>query len=444
MGHSGWGTFVLVLGVIACIPICIYTVVTDKQIDVAMNVFHNVSAVVSTDAIADMDFDFQGKPFLETFLAYEKDAKGPNREKLYTILLQNHMFEVLKVYNKIPPYGDELYDLMKYIQFDAGGCPRNTIFDTVATARLDGEVKCNRKKMIAFLISIHKRESLAYTRTFVNSLSDEDTAFFFIIDAKSGNFYDEVKNEFKDHDNVFFVQPRMNVAWGDPTQTYAMMCGIKVILESGIDFEWVSFHSGDDVLLRSKDDLKDFLRKKGTNNEFYEDKTDMKDNHLKRFWKLSPTYTKSCIRKKKRNKLANALLHLFPNWNANKYRMTESFGSQWWTLSTVTLKRLLEFWNTRDDLFMRLSFLRISDEGFMQLSLKKIGLNGRTRKDYLRWIDWEDGDIRIKERKFDEMMATDAIFARKMWDCPTLQEKITNYIEQDKKEQVFRKKYIDT
>jgi hypothetical protein len=110
---------------------------------------------------------------------------------------------------------------------------------------------------IAYLVLTHK-SSIPLTRL-INTLNCEDVYFFIHISTNSSDeFLYEVNNTFKTYKNVFLID-RCACVWGEFGIVEATIEGIKTIVISNINIDYVVLLSGQDYPIKSNKHIKEFF-----------------------------------------------------------------------------------------------------------------------------------------------------------------------------------------
>jgi hypothetical protein len=106
---------------------------------------------------------------------------------------------------------------------------------------------------IAYLILVHKNPRLL--ARFVRALSDDDSAFYVHIDAKT----DAGAFSIVEGPNVFVYRQRRAVFWGEYSQVEATLDLMRWMLESSIQYDYVVFLQGSDYPIRSRSYIHKFF-----------------------------------------------------------------------------------------------------------------------------------------------------------------------------------------
>lgn len=107
---------------------------------------------------------------------------------------------------------------------------------------------------IAFLLTLYNNPEQA--NIFIKQILQYPESYIFIhIDKKSK----EIESSLVKNERVKIIPENYNVEWGDYSQIQANLALMKYVLNTD-DFQYISVHSGNDLLVRKMDDLVEFLK----------------------------------------------------------------------------------------------------------------------------------------------------------------------------------------
>lgn len=275
---------------------------------------------------------------------------------------------------------------------------------------------------VAYCILCHKLTNpLKFT---VNYLSGFDSNKLFIhVDLKSD--ISPLVEEFK-QDNVFFVNDRVNVAWGGVSQVDATLSLLRAAIKEG--FDYVFLISGDDIPAVSNGCILEFLgRLKGYEFIAYQDK---RFNYVNPHERVKYRYP-SCYFKKERSVLeklqvrAHRLGRRLGLYNNSLYESLPELykGTQWFTLSYTSVSFILNYLNKTPRYRKAFQDSFCCDEIFFHTILKhapffiNIYHDAGAYSDCLRYIDWESGPDfprTLDESDFYRIKESGMLFARKV------------------------------
>ena len=247
---------------------------------------------------------------------------------------------------------------------------------------------------LCFLIQCHRfSPSLEYT---VNKiLADENSNILIHVDKKSNLEEFEKLNL----DRVTFIKNRINVSWGAVSQ---IEVAIKLLSEAEkLGFDYASFISGDDVLIKSVEEFKHYLSKNGDLEYLGIDHVVPYEKILERVAYRYPTcfYDRSgSISSKILIKFYSTLFKLgfLKNKKSIKYPRLYK-GSNWFTISINLTRYILDELRNEPSLISFFEDSLCCDEVLFQTivmnSKYKGKLNMGPDDNYasLRYINWIDG-----------------------------------------------------
>jgi hypothetical protein len=226
-------------------------------------------------------------------------------------------------------------------------------------------------------------------------------------------------------DKVCFVEPRIDVRWGGYSQIECMLALLDAAKRK--DFDYVCLISGDDLPLKSRDDIKEFFRR-NNGKEFI----GVQKEYDRAYIEFRIKYEHSELQYKKgKNALELLLLKLRHLLRLNKvnryYKMLPPlyYGSQWFCISRQMTDYIFAFLD--ENRWYKSAFERsyCADEHFFQTIVMNSPFRDRvynydTESDNnrmaLRYIDWDSGPQYPKiltEDDLPKIKNTDCIFGRK-------------------------------
>jgi hypothetical protein len=216
-------------------------------------------------------------------------------------------------------------------------------------------------------------------------------------------------NEFKDNPNAFFAMPTISRCWGCVSLMYAPFLAMTAVMRTGFETDWFSLNSGEDAVLHSREITKQFLLRYRGKAEFYVT-----------LGKGEPSRTQEpflfpgdCRPASWVMEACNAIRGVFRDWTVWDFTHM-SWGPQWWTLSHRSVKAMLRFMRANPIFMLRMSFIRVADEKWIQTLMHHMGLkvNGMCN---LRWIRLVIGHaIELSNGTIQDARNGLALFARKM------------------------------
>lgn len=275
------------------------------------------------------------------------------------------------------------------------------------------DIKKNDGLKIAFLILAHKNPS--QIAAFIDVLDCEQNTFFIHIDKKSDIMNDSSIEKLKNKKNVFFAKRREEVSWGGYGDVAATLNLLRECLARG-ECDYVSLHSGQDLPIKNKYEIKDYLKKNhGTEFiNFHEIPLEgwLPDNGLERiryFWfveeyGLDKSYVlyEDQIRLNIERKFID---------NLHPYG-----GSQWWTITRECAQYITDYINGNPSYCDFFKYTLLPDEVFFQTIILNSNFKEKVVNDNLTYIDWKTGPQYprlLTKSDFHKLMVSNKLFARK-------------------------------
>lgn len=295
---------------------------------------------------------------------------------------------------------------------------------------------------IAYLILAHQYPEQLIR--LVLARNTENTLFFIHINKKTDDaIYNQVVRGLSHLPNVHFIERQFiyNFGFG---HTKASLVGIKEIIESKVDFDWLILSTGQDYSIKSHQYIENFFRKNpGKIFLDYMDNDTITDGlwpnrgsdlisywHL-RVWKLRlvfpATLTLTSV-----NRYCNTEKTWFRIWNALwtammipfssiRRKFPEGFkpyrGSSYWCFPRDCVEYIYDFMQTNKSFVNFFRYVDGPDEMFFQTLLLSSPLKDRIVNDNLFFIDWENPNPtrpRVFEKcDFERLVNSPKLFARK-------------------------------
>lgn len=212
---------------------------------------------------------------------------------------------------------------------------------------------------------------------------------------------------------VKFITNRINIKWGHWSQVEATLNSMRCIADSGNDYGYVIFISGQDYPVRPLDEIAEFLDMAGqefigTSSKSVTDK--------KEFRRLEKRYTKRWLFLCRKSPLSvfNKTLHFLPD---KKHIFPFYKGSSWWNLTFDCVLYILNFVKTHPAIVRSYCRSLCPDEIFFQSLLHASPFKDRLVDRIFRYMDWsagESGPRTLTVADFEAIISSDAWFARKV------------------------------
>jgi hypothetical protein len=210
---------------------------------------------------------------------------------------------------------------------------------------------------------------------------------------------------------VYFIEPRIKVSWGNYSIVQAMLNGMRAVLNSSGEYGYVNFLSGQDYPLQPQDRLLDYLSDhlghEFIGNRPY-DESNQNVERMHRYHFTGADYPGRLFLQR----AVNALLpgRTFP------YDFTIRKGPQWMTLTTAAILYMLEFVSENPRYRRYFKWVHAPDEFFFQTILYNSPFREKMRNQIFHHIDWSEGKKNPKTFTIEDrecLMASGQLFARK-------------------------------
>ena len=264
----------------------------------------------------------------------------------------------------------------------------------------------------------------------ISKLNTDDVSFFLHIDKKTDKkIYEQVLTQLKDFPNVSFIK-RYNSAWGSFDIVRASLEGIKSVVETGTEFDYVIHLSGQDYLIKSNEQIKKFFQE-NNGKEFIEylplpcSKWGWKNGGLTRveYWHIRWKGEYFCIPQKREFKspinsfLYSLLISLLPK----RRKFPEGFalygGSQFWCLTGECIKWINDFVKQNPKFVNRFNYTYCTDELFYQTLIVNSPFKEKIINACLTYVEWPNINAwhpKILEKNdFEKISESEKLFARK-------------------------------
>ncbi|MCB2312378.1 beta-1,6-N-acetylglucosaminyltransferase [Clostridium tagluense] len=245
---------------------------------------------------------------------------------------------------------------------------------------------------IAYLILTHK-SSIQLTRL-INTLNCEEVYFFIHVDKNSSDeFFYEVNNTFKTYKNVFFID-RSSCAWGEFGIVEATIEGIKRIIVSNINIDYVVLLSGQDYPIKSNKYIKEFFTTNNGKCFIHNFPIPRPGFHNGFYNRIPPKY-----------KLP---------WNISLWG-----GSQWWCLTRECIYYIYYFIMKNPAYIEYCKHLVVPDEIFFQTIVMNLNFKSNIVNDGLKYIDFDSAPppknhpVTLSKEHFSTLSNSTSLFARK-------------------------------
>jgi hypothetical protein len=253
---------------------------------------------------------------------------------------------------------------------------------------------------LAYLILAHRQPG--HLGRLIHALNHEGSYFFIHIDAKADlRSFQAAVPQF---DNVVFISDRVRVEWGRFSVVQAALNLVQAAITSGHSFKYFTLLSGSDYPVKHKEAIKTRL-------------TDGDRQYMRIDRRLTDP--------------ENTHGYLLKDLPSGRYfgDMVPYHGSMFWSLTADCMRFILDFINRNPGYVEIHSYMGIPDEVFFHSLVKHSPFADAITHDFSagcypnhthhgnHFIDW--GGLRkrdyltLDERDFEDLLASDALFARK-------------------------------
>ena len=259
---------------------------------------------------------------------------------------------------------------------------------------------------IAHIILVHK--SPAQVSRLVKRLSHPDVDCWLHIDGKSDitDFRDILRMK-----NVYLTEPRVEVNWAGYNIVQAMLNGMRAILHSNGEYDYVNFLSGQDYPLQPPDRFLHYLNDHNGYEFIGNRPYDESEQNVERMHKYH--FTGGAF--PGRLLLQRAVNILLPDRNF-PYDFIIRKGPQWMTLTAEAVLYILKFVSENRRYRRYFKWVHAPDEFFFQTILYNSPFRARMRNQIFHHIDWSNGQKNPKTFTIEDsecLMASGQLFARK-------------------------------
>lgn len=294
---------------------------------------------------------------------------------------------------------------------------------------------------IAYLILAHQYPE--QLKRLIRLRNSENTSFFIHISKKiKQETYNKFLKELSDFPNVHFIN-RQVIYMFDFGHTQASLQGIKEVIESKVDFDWLILSTGQDYSLKSNSYIeKFFLENEGKIFLDYMDNLVPTDGlwlnrgndninywHI-RLWTLRFVFP-GALNLNSHNRYCNSpkiwykilsylwdrVVPLLPINRKFPEGFTPFRGSAYWCFPRYCVEYIYDFVNKNKGFVNFFKYVDGPDEMFFQTLLLNSPLKDKIVNDNLFFIDWENPNPscpRVFEKcDFERLVNSPKLFARK-------------------------------
>lgn len=260
---------------------------------------------------------------------------------------------------------------------------------------------------IAYFIQVHNEPNQLYQ--LIERLAFSNVYFYVHVDKKA-----DIKTflTLLNGKNISFVKNRVKVHWGAYSQVQATINGLQEIIESGIDYDYITFLSGQDYPLKSNEKIVNFFSEnpKKAFMEFYSIQNTWKEAipRLNKYHFTNYPFWGSFQ--------IETLINLLLPIRTPPANLIFVGRSSWFTITNEHVKYILQYLNANKAFVNYLKFTWGCDEFIFQTILYNSTFKDQMVNDNLRYVDWSLGGARPKNltvSDFDKLVSSNKLFARK-------------------------------
>lgn len=267
---------------------------------------------------------------------------------------------------------------------------------------------------IVHLINAHK--NLPQLERLVARLSHDNAVFFIHLDRKVADAEVAGVTAATARYNVHFVTERVAVGWGGFSQVEAILNGLREVLQSGIEFDYLNFLSGQDYPLQCNDSLLQFLEESRGSEfmEYCELSRYGFGTELYRYEKyhLTEKILVSCTLRRWIERFLNRALPV----RTAPLGYQVYAGSSWWTITAHCARYIRDFLERNSEYARFFATTRSADEMFFQTIVMNSPFREQVLNRNLHYLDWSEHGRSPKSltgEDFLPMLASGRFFARK-------------------------------
>jgi hypothetical protein len=277
---------------------------------------------------------------------------------------------------------------------------------------------------VAYIISAYKLPAMLVR--LVGRLDAPGTSIFIHVDAKtSERVYRAMAEPLADRPDVHFL-PRHPCHWGDFGHVRATLEGLRALIASGTQFDYVVLLTGQDYPLKSNPEIAGVLREAAggvlmdympiPNDRWTDGGSCRFENWHFRLAGRTLAFPGTPFGNGSLNAAWLSLARLLRLRRAFPEGMRPYGGSSYWTMP-ADCARYVETWRrTHPELVRFFRHVHVPDEIFFQSIVMNSPFRDRVARDDLRWVDWQAGGDHprvLSSADFDTLMRSDKLFARK-------------------------------
>ncbi|MBF2050660.1 MAG: hypothetical protein IGS54_25410 [Elainella sp. C42_A2020_010] len=262
---------------------------------------------------------------------------------------------------------------------------------------------------LAYIIMAHQQPQ--QLKRLITALQTDTASFFIHFSKKAESAYQEAIELLKDVPNVYFV-PRRYTFWGHPSLVKAALSGLRAVVESGVNYDYVSLLSAQDYPIKKIADIERFFEQ-NAGKQFIDyapvDGTNPRAVGIPPWSGISRIESWYFMYRSKKIRI--------PIKRKLPYGYKPYMGYLWWSFSREFAEYVIEFLDQHPRYTNFFDHVFISDEFFFQCILLNSPFKHAAVNDDLRFADWENPNPTVPATlltaDFERLRNTHHLFARK-------------------------------
>ncbi|MGG1364493.1 beta-1,6-N-acetylglucosaminyltransferase [Priestia megaterium] len=276
---------------------------------------------------------------------------------------------------------------------------------------------------IVYLILAHNNSQ--QIKSLVDKLNSEKNSFVIHFDLNGSELeYNNLQKIFQKSENVFFSS-RHKCYWGDISLVDASIACIKTAYQNKIEFDYAALISAQHYPIKTNQQIENSLANSNYKNFMtyfkipareWANEDGGRDRIVYYYFNKHPRKryaNKRIIYKGMSRILKNLGIRRKPPISLDKFYG----GSQWWCLTNECCAYILNFVQTKKDIYNYFKYVLIPDEIFFQTILLNSKFKDEIVNDNLTYINWGEkpttSPITLDKSHYEELIKSDGLWARK-------------------------------
>jgi len=297
---------------------------------------------------------------------------------------------------------------------------------------------------IAYLILAHRYPEQLFR--LVDRLETKNVCFFIHVDKKvDAVLYQFIRDHFAGKSNVHFIK-RFKCYWAGFGIAQATLQGIKEIVESGLDVDYIALMSGQDYPIKSNAFIQQYLSDRAGTSfiehlAYPHHSWESEKGGLDRVEKWHFVRQNFCHSYPNRDFFGKGKLrYLNPIWNKVRFHvpafkrtfplgMQPYGGAQFWCLYKKHFRHVYNFVHQHPEYVTFFRYVFVSDEILVQSIIGNANFGSEIHNDTLHFVEWLRPGATLYTSDKENIFSTHFLFARK-FDA-TVDENIMDIIDRE-------------